>query len=56
MTGVMFDKKILTRMKEKIHRTVIHPAMLYGLETVPNEEDTDETGGGRNGCADGRVM
>ncbi|XP_047502427.1 uncharacterized protein LOC125047925 [Penaeus chinensis] len=35
MAGVMYDKRVPARVKGKIHRTVIQPAMLYGLETVP---------------------
>ena len=34
MAGVMFDKRIPTRVKGKIHRTVIQPAMLDALETL----------------------
>ena len=40
MAGMMFDKRILTRMKGKIHRTLIHLAMLYGLKTVPQTKKT----------------
>ena len=40
MAGVMFDKRIPTRVKEKIHRTVILPAMLYGLETAQQTKKT----------------
>ncbi|XP_047490929.1 uncharacterized protein LOC125040421 [Penaeus chinensis] len=31
----MCDKRVPARVEGKIHRTVIQPAMLYGLETVP---------------------
>ncbi|XP_047471504.1 uncharacterized protein LOC125026943 [Penaeus chinensis] len=34
MTGVMCDKRVPARVKGKIHRTVIQPTMLYGLETL----------------------
>ena len=37
---MMFDKRIPKRVKGKIHRTVIQPAMLYGLETVPQTKKT----------------
>jgi len=40
MAGVMFDKRIRTRVKGKIHWTVIQPAMLCGLETVPQTKKT----------------
>ena len=40
MAGVMFDERIPTRVKGKIHRTVIQPAMLYGLETVHQTQET----------------
>ena len=36
----MFDKRILTGVKGKIHRTVIQRFMLYGLETVPQMKKT----------------
>ena len=39
-SGVMFDKRIPTGVKGKIHPTVIQPAMLYGLETVPQRKKT----------------
>ena len=30
----MCDKRVSARMKEKVYRTVVRPAKLYGLETV----------------------
>jgi len=36
----MHDRRIPTKVKGKIHRTVIQPAMLYGLETVPQTKKT----------------
>ncbi|KAK3574608.1 hypothetical protein QTP86_011520 [Hemibagrus guttatus] len=32
--GVLCDRKISARIKGKVYRTVLRPAMLYGLETV----------------------
>ncbi|KAK3529945.1 hypothetical protein QTP86_009331 [Hemibagrus guttatus] len=34
VSGVLCDRKISTRIKEKVYKTVVRPAMLYGLETV----------------------
>ncbi|KAK3506431.1 hypothetical protein QTP70_002157 [Hemibagrus guttatus] len=34
VSGVMCDQKISARIKGKVYRTVVRPAMLYGLETV----------------------
>ena len=34
MTGVMCDRRVSARVKGKVYRTVVRPAMLYGLETV----------------------
>ncbi|XP_065645289.1 uncharacterized protein LOC136075780 [Hydra vulgaris] len=33
-SGVICDRRVSARMKGKIYRTVVRPAMLYGLETV----------------------
>ncbi|KAK3511475.1 hypothetical protein QTP70_008958 [Hemibagrus guttatus] len=33
-SGVLCDQKISARIKGKVYRTVVRPAMLYGLETV----------------------
>ncbi|KAK3568517.1 hypothetical protein QTP86_008630 [Hemibagrus guttatus] len=35
VSGVLCDQKISARIKGKVYRTVVRPAMLYGLETVP---------------------
>ncbi|KAK3532193.1 hypothetical protein QTP86_009472 [Hemibagrus guttatus] len=35
VSGVLCDRKISARIKGKVYRTVVRPAMLYGLETVP---------------------
>ncbi|XP_065668195.1 uncharacterized protein LOC136088415 [Hydra vulgaris] len=34
VSGVICDRRVSTRMKGKIYRTVVRPAMLYRLETV----------------------
>ncbi|KAK3537241.1 hypothetical protein QTP70_003986 [Hemibagrus guttatus] len=34
VSRVLFDRKISARIKGKVYRTVVRPAMLYGLETV----------------------
>ncbi|KAK3551565.1 hypothetical protein QTP70_019805, partial [Hemibagrus guttatus] len=34
VSGVLCDRKISERIKGKVYRTVVRPAMLYGLETV----------------------
>ncbi|KAK3572560.1 hypothetical protein QTP86_000430 [Hemibagrus guttatus] len=34
VSGVLCDRKISARIKEKVYRTVVRPAMLYGLETM----------------------
>ncbi|KAK3537433.1 hypothetical protein QTP70_009980 [Hemibagrus guttatus] len=34
VSGVLCDRKISARIKRKVYRTVVRPAMLYGLETV----------------------
>ena len=42
MSGVLCDKKIPPKVKGKIHQTVVQPAMLYGLETVPQTKKTTQ--------------
>ncbi|KAI5106213.1 hypothetical protein C0J45_3910, partial [Silurus meridionalis] len=34
VTGVICDRRVSARVKGKVYRTVVRPAMLYGLETV----------------------
>lgn len=34
MTGTLCDKKITARVKRKVFKTAVRPAMLYGLETM----------------------
>ena len=34
MSGVICDRRVSARMKGKVYRVAVRPAMLYGLETV----------------------
>ncbi|KAK3525541.1 hypothetical protein QTP86_034714 [Hemibagrus guttatus] len=50
VSGVLCDGKISARIKGKVYRTVVRPAMLYGLETVSlrkRQESELESGGRR---------
>ena len=35
LPGVLCDKRVPPQLKGKIHKTIVQPAMLYGMETVP---------------------
>ena len=35
MSVVLCDKRVPPRVKGNIHKTIVQPAMLYGMETVP---------------------
>ena len=35
MSGVLCDKKIPPKVKGKVYKMVVQPAMLYAVETVP---------------------
>ena len=34
MSGVLCDKRVPPRVKGKIHKVIVQPAMLYGMDTV----------------------
>ena len=34
MSGVIYDRRVPARVKGKVYRVAVRPAMLYGLETV----------------------
>ena len=34
VSGVIYDKRLPARVKEKVYSSVVRPAMVYGLETV----------------------
>ena len=34
MSGVLCDRKLSARVKDKMYKSVVRPAMLYGMETV----------------------
>ena len=34
VSGVIYDRRLPARVKEKMHSSVMRPAMVYGLETV----------------------
>ena len=33
--GVICDRRLPTRVKEKVYSLVVRPAMMHGLETIP---------------------
>ncbi|XP_037782014.1 uncharacterized protein LOC119578515 [Penaeus monodon] len=35
VSGVICDKRVLVKLKGKVHKSVVRPAMTYGLETAP---------------------
>ena len=43
VSGLLCDRRVSARLKGKIHRTVVRPAMMYGLETVAvtKKQETD---------------
>ena len=42
MSGVLCDKRMSMKVKGKIHKTVVRPAMLYGAETWPSKKAQEE--------------
>ena len=50
MSGVICDRRVPARVKGKMYKVAVRPAMLYGLETVSGTDE--KTGGGDGG---GRV-
>ena len=34
VTGVLCDRRVTARMKGKVYKTVVRPALMYGLETA----------------------
>ena len=34
VSGVLCDRKLLARVKGKMYKCVVRPAMLYGMETM----------------------
>ena len=34
VSGVICDRKVPAKVKGKLYKTVVRPAMLYGLETI----------------------
>ena len=38
MSGVLCDRKLSARVKGKMYKSVVRPAMLYGMKTVPVTE------------------
>ena len=38
VSGVLCDRKLSAKVKSKMYRSVVRPAMLYGMETVAMTE------------------
>ena len=41
MSGVLCDRKINVRLKGKVYKTVVRPAMMYGVETWPLKKNQE---------------
>ena len=48
MSGVLCDKRVPPHVKGKIHKMIVQPAMLCGMETVPMTLPREETGSDKN--------
>ena len=48
ITGVVCNKRVPIRLKGKIHKAVVRPVLMYGLETAPIKKTRKETGRGGN--------
>ena len=47
MSGVICDRRVPARVKGKVYKVAVRPAMLYGLETGTDEKTGGGDGGGR---------
>ena len=47
MSGVICDRRVPARVKGKMYKAAVRPAMLYGLETGTDEKTGGGDGGGR---------
>ena len=41
-SGMLYDRKILVKLKEKVYKTVIRPAVLYTAETWATKETEEK--------------
>ena len=39
MSGVICDKRVAAKVKEKVYKKMVRPAKLFGLETVALTKD-----------------
>ena len=42
ISGVHCDRRMPVKLKGKVYRTVVRPAMIYGLETVPMKKSSEK--------------
>ena len=42
VTGILCDKKVSPKVKGKIHKTMVRPAILYGLEILLSQRPKKE--------------
>ena len=50
MSGVICDRRVPARVKGKVYKVAVRPAMLYGLETVALTKKQETGGGGCGSC------